>query len=90
MVSQEALKALLLLEYSEQLHDNCSLTLNPEQTYPNVKALPDMAVLDVSGEKSSMVTFMNSLTYRRVMLVSVLVNSPNVIVSSTHCSHCCS
>jgi len=80
VVSRDALRALLVSEHSEQLQDR-TLTLTPEQTYPNAKTLPDVTIADVSDGKSSIVTFMNSLTYRRVVLVSVLVNSPNIIVS---------
>lgn len=80
-VSQDALKALLSSEYSDKQHVR-TMTFTPEETYPSIKTLPNVAVIDVSNGKSSIVTFVNSLTHRRVMLVSVVVNSPDIMVSA--------
>ncbi len=78
-VSQEVLRALLSAESPSD--QPVSMTLSPEETYPSIKTLPNIAVIDVIRVKSTTVTFVNSLTFRRVMLVSVLVNSPAIRVS---------
>ena len=80
-VTQRSLKALLSSEYSE-IKDLPHMWFTPEETYPTIKTLPSIAVIDIKSRDHNVVTFVNSLAHERTMLVSVLVNSPDLMVST--------
>ena len=76
-VARESLKKLLLFEHSQVN----SLSLVPEETYPTIKTLPSVSILNIKDRNQNVVTFVNSLAHRRTMLVSVMVNLPDVMVN---------
>ena len=76
-VLQASIKSLSLLEQPEAVS---GMTFTPEESYPQIKVLADHVVLDLKGNKGQVVTLVNSLVHHRQELVSVLVNSPKVMV----------
>ena len=81
-VTRAALKALLV-EHSEGDQERVisGMSFNPEERYPSVKELPSQDVININSGGQYVVSFVNSLAHSRSQLVSVLVNSPNVMVS---------
>ena len=77
-VTQASLKAIVLLE--EPSKQNLISTMKPEETYPKIKVIAEHAIVDIKNKGKQVVSFFNSLAHERVQLVSVLVNSADVMV----------
>ncbi len=89
IIAQASIKSLL-----NDVQSISSLTFTLEETYSDdVKALPDRITVDIKNNGSQIVSFVNSLAHENTQLVTVLVNSPNVMVckcnytSTIHCCH---
>jgi hypothetical protein len=74
---QESIKSLSLLEQPDAVS---AMTFAPEETFSQIKVLPDHMVLDMKAKQKQVVTFVNPLAHPRTELVSVLVNSEEVMV----------
>lgn len=81
-VAQVSLKAMVLLEESSKLDTISKMTFTPEESYPRIKVLASHTMVDIKKGGKQVVSFVNSLAHRRVQLVSVLVNSEDVMVSN--------
>lgn len=80
-VMKASLKALVLSDEPSE-HDAISkMAFAPQEEFSQIKVLPDHQTVDIKTKEKQMVTFVNSLGHKRVQLVSVFVNSINVMVS---------
>ena len=77
-VTQASVKALTILEDSTK--EFSKMAFNHEETYIKVKDLASHSVLDIKNNRKQIVSFVNSLPHDSVQLVSVLVNSADVMV----------
>ena len=80
-VTKASLKALVLTDESSKRDTISGMTFTPEESFSKIKVLPVREIVDIKSKGEQVVTFVNSLGHKRVQLVSVLVNSVNVMVS---------
>ena len=79
-VTQASLKVIVLFEEPSKQNLLSSMSFKPEETYPKIKVIADHAIVDIKNKGKQVVSFFNSLAHERVQLVSVLVNSADVMV----------
>ena len=86
-VSKASLKALVLADQPSKHDDISQMTFSPELSFSQMKALPEHEMVDIKSKRNKIVTFVNSLGHKRVQLVTILVNSVDVMVRTPHSCH---
>ncbi len=86
-ITRASIKSLLSEAYSD-IESMSSMSFTQELTYSDAKVLPRRTIVDIRRNGRQIVSFVNSLAHESIQLVSILVNSPNVMVSAL-LTHCC-
>ena len=83
-VTKASLKALMLVDEPSKREDISAMTFTLEESFSQIKVLPVHEIVDIKRKGKQVVTFVNSLGHNHVQMVSVLVNSLDVMVSTIY------